>query len=191
MEATPTNRRRADTPVQIGAQPDSGFDNPLGMLQDCHRRIETFLQVLVRVAGRTPNTALPSEQADAVRRALEYFRVGGQRHNQDEEDSLFPRLRTAGVQGFESIDRLETDHRSAGEDHTVVNRLFSAWIASGAIAANDHQTLASATRRLQDLYAEHIRLEETTIFPHAARLLDSSAIREMGAEFRARRNEPQ
>ena len=30
--------------IQIGAKPDSGFDDPIGMLKDCHRRIEHFLQ---------------------------------------------------------------------------------------------------------------------------------------------------
>lgn len=27
---------------QIGAKPDSSFDDPIGMLKDCHRRIESF-----------------------------------------------------------------------------------------------------------------------------------------------------
>ena len=38
--------------VQIGAKPDSGFDDPLGMLKDCHRRIEHFLGILRLVAER-------------------------------------------------------------------------------------------------------------------------------------------
>jgi hypothetical protein len=32
--------------IQIGAKPDSGFDDPIGMLKDCHRRIEHFLNIL-------------------------------------------------------------------------------------------------------------------------------------------------
>jgi hypothetical protein len=32
--------------IQIGAKPDSGFDDPIGMLKDCHRRIESFLGIL-------------------------------------------------------------------------------------------------------------------------------------------------
>ena len=37
-------------PVQIGARPDSGFDDPIGMLKDCHRRIAHFAGVLVAVS---------------------------------------------------------------------------------------------------------------------------------------------
>jgi hypothetical protein len=39
-------------PITLGAKPDHGFDHPLGLLSDCHRRIEGFLDVLVRVTDR-------------------------------------------------------------------------------------------------------------------------------------------
>ena len=38
--------------IQIGAKPDSGFDDPIGMLKDCHRRIESFLGILCVVVDR-------------------------------------------------------------------------------------------------------------------------------------------
>ena len=37
-------------PVQLGSQPEHGFDRPLGLLSDCHRRIERFLEMLQKVA---------------------------------------------------------------------------------------------------------------------------------------------
>jgi hypothetical protein len=37
-------------PFPIGRRPDHGFDEPLGLLSDCHRRIEDFLQVLITLA---------------------------------------------------------------------------------------------------------------------------------------------
>ena len=37
-------------PIVIGAKRESNFTDPIGMLGDCHRRIEMFLNVLVRVA---------------------------------------------------------------------------------------------------------------------------------------------
>ena len=37
--------------IQIGAKPDSGFDDPIGMLKDCHRD-ESFLGILC-TAGRS------------------------------------------------------------------------------------------------------------------------------------------
>ena len=51
--------------VQIGAKPDSGFDDPIGMLKDCHRRIERFLHTLTLVVERAHGRALNSEETDA------------------------------------------------------------------------------------------------------------------------------
>jgi hypothetical protein len=38
--------------IEIGEKADSGFDDRIGMLKGCHRRIESFLGVLCAVAGR-------------------------------------------------------------------------------------------------------------------------------------------
>lgn len=175
-------------PVQIGAKPDSGFDNPLGMLTDCHRRIEQFLGILVLVAERASGRALTGEESAAVQAALEYFRNGGQRHNADEEESLFPRLRAAASgAGVAEIAGLESDHRDAGQLHDAVEKLYETWIEGGALADLDKQRLLVMTQRLKRLYEEHIRLEEQVVFPRAAKLLNSESIAEIGQEFRARR----
>ena len=44
--------------IQIGAKPDSGFDDPIGMLKDCHRRIESFLGILCVVVDRAQGRSL-------------------------------------------------------------------------------------------------------------------------------------
>ncbi len=74
--------------IQIGAKPDSGFDDPLGMLKDCHCRIEHFLGILCVVVERALGRTLTEEEIAAVEAALNYFRVGGQRHTADEEESF-------------------------------------------------------------------------------------------------------
>ena len=66
--------------IRIGSKPDSGFDDPIGMLKDCHRRIESFLGILCVVVDRAQDRNLTDEERDAVKAALEYFRTGGQRH---------------------------------------------------------------------------------------------------------------
>jgi hemerythrin-like domain-containing protein len=175
-------------PVQIGAEPDSGFDDPLGMLTDCHRRIEQFLRILVQVAERASGRALTGEESAAAQLALEYFRTGGRRHNADEEESLFPRLRAAASEAeFTEITGLESDHRDAGQWHQAVESLYATWIERGTLAAPEREELISTTRRLKSLYEDHIRLEEQAVFPRAAKLLDPKSIAAMGHEFRARR----
>ena len=171
--------------IQIGAKPDSGFDDPIGMLKDCHRRIEHFLGILCAVAERALRRTLTEEEIAAVQAALNYFRVGGQRHTSDEEESLFPRLVAAG--GFAELDRLEHDHDEARELHAEVEALYQSWIRDRALAESEFNRLLSSTGRLRDLYKAHIQVEDDVVFPKAAQVLDDSAIESIGREFRARR----
>ena len=173
--------------IQIGAKPDSGFDDPIGMLKDCHRRIESFLGILCTVVDRAKGRILTSEERDAVKAALQYFRTGGQRHTVDEEESLFPRLRESDAGSLAEIDRLEDDHREANDLHASVERLYSTWIASGELTSSDALQLESQTERLKQLYSDHIVVEETIVFARASQVLDSHAIAAIGTEFRFRR----
>ncbi len=171
--------------IQIGAKPDSGFEDPLGMLSDCHRRIEHFLGVLCLVAERAQGRTLTAEETSAAEAALNYFRVGGQRHTADEEQSLFPRLVAAG--GFAELERLEQDHEEASHLHSELEELYRSWIASGALNDSNSRRLLTSTGRLRDLYKAHIQVEDTVVFPKAAQVLNPIALVEIGEEFRARR----
>ena len=175
--------------IQIGAKPDAGFDDPIGMLKDCHRRIEQFLHVLCLVAERAPGRPLTEEEAAAVKSALNYFRVGGQRHTADEEESLFPRMRAeqSTALALNDIEALEKDHREADQIHAAVEKLYTLWLRGEALPAEDEHRLRSATERLKQLYEGHIRIEENLVFPRAAEGLDGTSLAQIGEEFRARR----
>jgi len=171
--------------IQIGAKPDSGFNDPLGMLKDCHRRIEHFLGILCIVAERAQRRGLTEEESAAIESALNYFRVGGLRHTADEEESLFPRLIAAG--GFAELGRLEDYHVEANRLHAEVERLYQTWIGLGSLSEDKTSRLLGATGRLRDLYQSHIQVEDNVIFPQAAQVLDRDAIEAIGQEFRTRR----
>lgn len=175
--------------VQIGAKPDSGFDDPIGMLTDCHRRIEHFVDVLCVVVERAPHRTLNDEEMRAVEAALEYFRVGGSRHNADEEESLFPRLGgRAGEESLVELDGLKHDHEVAGSLHAEVDSLYRRWIAVGMLDTADWQDLLVATQKLKALYSAHIQVEEQVVFPRAARTLDEETLQLIGQEFKNRRS---
>ncbi len=174
--------------VQIGAKPDSGFDDPLGMLEDCHRRIERFLHILCLVAEQASGHPLSDEESAAVTTALHYFQEGGRRHNADEEESVFPRLRAVDPESSQTnLAHLEDDHRRTENLHQRVESLYREWIDTSALSSGEQQALLSATSELQRIYREHIHMEESIIFPHAARVLDKAAIAAIGLEFQARR----
>ena len=174
--------------VQIGARPDSGFDDPMGMLKDCHRRIEHFLSILCVVVERAHARSLSQEEAAAIEAALHYFRVGGKRHTEDEEESLFPRMReNPALANLRELAELENEHREANKLHDTVNLLYAAWIRNGHLNSENEQQLRSAMQRLKSLYEEHIEMEEKVVFPRASKALDGKTIAVIGEEFRARR----
>ena len=174
--------------IQIGAKPDSGFDDPIGMLKDCHRRIESFLRVLCLVAERAKGRRLSEEETAAVNSALSYFRTGGKRHTADEEQSLFPRRR-GQLSGNEpeELHRLEDDHHRANELHAEIEELYEIWLESGLLSEANQKSLTQAVAELDAIYKAHIKVEEEVVFPQASRTLDENAIEAMGHEFRARR----
>ncbi len=189
--------------IQIGAKPDSGFDDPLGMLKDCHRRIERFLDVLCRVAERARGRELSQEERPAIEAALLYFQHAGRRHTADEEESLFPRLQArasaqttadttidANLSIAAQIDRLQRDHDRANQLHASVDDLYMAWISTGVLRPEQEDRLLSDTQGLQQLYAEHLIVEEQSVFPAAAASLDKQVLDEIGREFKARRAAP-
>jgi hemerythrin-like domain-containing protein len=173
--------------IQIGAKPDSGFEDPIGMLKDCHRRIESFLGILCLVVDSAQGRKLTDEERRAVLAAVQYFQTGGRRHTADEEQSLFPRLRKFASESFEEIDRLENDHHEASDLHGSVERFYSNWIESGGLGSEETRQLLSQTARLKQLYSDHIQVEETIVFARAIHVLDSHAIAAIGTEFQLRR----
>jgi hemerythrin-like domain-containing protein len=173
--------------IQIGAMPDSGFDDPIGMLTDCHRRVENFLGILCVVVERARNRELTDEEKSAVQSALHYFKLGGQRHTADEEESLFPRLRGKPNPAIDAIAGLQSDHRRANRLHDSIESLYLAWISGGKLTPEETERLLSQTGQLKELYSAHILMEETVVFPYAARVLDSEVIAKIGAEFKMRR----
>lgn len=174
--------------VQIGAKVDAGFDDPIGMLRDCHRRIERFIGLLGLVVRQAEGRALSPEEREAVEASLRYFRESGPRHNSDEEESLFPRMRQGSAgQVLHNVDRLEGEHRESEAQHKEAAELFNRWMADGELSAVDRNRLHAVTTGLQQMYREHIRIEEQVVFPRASQMLDRKAVEAIGAEFRSRR----
>lgn len=177
-------------PIQIGQKPESDFTNPLGLLSDCHRRIERFLAVLVKLSDLRNGGALLPDERSALQTALTYFHNSAPKHTADEEDSLFPRLRAASREpaALEALAALEGDHETAARDHALVETLGSRWLADGVLSPGDTREMKAALDALSRLYARHIALEDQELFPLAARLLPAGQLAEVGREMARRRH---
>lgn len=175
--------------VQIGAAPENDFDNPLGLMSDCHRRIEGFLAALLRVSREAGDHSLEPAYREALARSLRYFREAAPQHTLDEECSLFPRLRQTrcGRRALSRVERLEVEHTRAESWHAQVERLGQRWLGDGRLPGSERQELVAVLEDLRELYERHIRVEDEELFPLAARLLSSEQLRDIGHEMAQRR----
>lgn len=142
--------------------------DPFEMLERCHRRLEETLETL-----RTPTRQALDEALAFIDRAV-------RRHEDDEEQSLFPRLaRVPQLAGL--LDRLTVQHR----DQTALIEELRTLL--GAAATPDQATLRAVVERLDAAYRQHINIEERELFPAAKAALDADDLGGMASEMDARR----
>jgi hemerythrin-like domain-containing protein len=178
-------------PVILGAKPEHDFDEPIGLLGDCHRRIERFLDILLKVASDAAGGALSDERRTALEAALRYFAEAAPRHTADEEQSLFQRLRASGDPrahaALAKVAALEADHRVADEGHAEVDRLGRLWLEQNHLAEADIRRLVEQLAALKELYRHHLQVEDQEVFPVASQVLNVVEIERIGHEMAGRR----
>jgi len=163
-----------------------GFDEPLGLLRACHRRIAERLDLLERLASYVVVHGSDESASAAARRVLDYFDRAAAHHHEDEEEDLFPMLRkTRGRAGWD--DRLPDALDQLAREHPL---LGSHW-------AKLRPVLIAITRgqwvrefRCDDLlraYRSHMSLEEELVFPLADRLLTDAELQRLGSSMQRRR----
>jgi hemerythrin-like domain-containing protein len=159
-----------------------GYDDPLGMLSACHRRIERQLAMLARLQRHLPEHGCDTDSRAAARGILKYFDTAAVHHHADEEASVFPRLLAAAPVATALVADLSRDHRrlAAGWRHL---RPSLAAIAAGA-RANLAPGEVAAVRRAYDT---HIAREESELIPLAQRLFGSETLAEVSLEMARRR----
>jgi len=187
--------------ITIGAPPEHTLDQPIGLLGDCHRRIERFLDTLIRVTEVIGSGTLTPEARNALETALQYFRDAGPMHTEDEEESLFPRLRAMAGGAGESaakaahamsiVERLQADHEKADKRHLAIDAIGKRWLEAGTLPPDEVQQLQSELRDLRQFYTAHLAAEDDELFPLSESLLPQTQLDEMGREMAARRAKKQ
>ena len=163
--------------------PAPGFDDPLGVLRACHRRMERQLSTLTRLRKHLPAHHADDDARMAASAILRYFDTAAPNHHADEEASLLPRLVAAQPDLAAFCASLERDHVDLGAQWMRLRPLLAAIVArSGAyLPIRGIEAFCVA-------YAAHIAREEETLLPRAQEALDKATLAAIGAEMAARRD---
>jgi len=147
-----------------------------------------MLQGVAKVAGRP----LTDEARQSLDAALRYFREAAPKHTADEEESLFPRLRRIEDSNvaamFSGLEPLEEDHRRVAPLHARVETLGQQWLTMGSLTLSEVEEFRTLVAELAVTYGEHIHVEDSVVFPLAAKVLSSDEKVAIGKEMAGRRN---
>lgn len=176
-------------PVTIGADAENGFDRPIALMKDCHRRIERFLGVFQALAALPAGTRLEAAQQESLGKAIAYFESAAPRHVADEESSLFPRMRhyPQCAEALRQLKHLEDDHCRAQALHATCNTIGRFWMELGSLSDSQRQRFSLSVADLAELYRAHIALEDDQVFPLAEAVLSGDEKAEIGQEMADRR----
>jgi hemerythrin-like domain-containing protein len=174
--------------------PTAGFDEPLQMWRDCHRRVRRMTQLLQRLALYLQTHAADETAQVSATSVLRYFTEAGPRHHADEEEDLFPRLLAYArrLSAGPAVDLLASVIERLQDQHRELDALWGALrgplhrIAAGTAAPLDERVVAA----FADGYARHIDLEESEIGPALERLLPAEELALIGAAMAQRRGVP-
>jgi hemerythrin-like domain-containing protein len=179
-------------PITIGKKAQSDYSNPLGLLSDCHRRIEQFLGVLIKITSQARGAELNEDQRGGLEAALRYFREAAPKHTQDEEESLFPRMLASLAERAQAamslLEELHSEHELADKAHAEVEALGNRWLSEGRLPRESADRLRELLGQLQSTYEDHIAVEEEDVFPLAGKILSSADLAAVGQEMAARRS---
>lgn len=166
---------------------DPSPESLVDLLGACHTRIRRFARLAFTVGARPE---LPADEVrDASEQCLRYFTEALPLHVRDEEDSLLPRL--AGRSG--ALDAALAQMRAQHFSHQVQLESLDAALRAVQLHPNEpalHRQLASVASTLETDLEDHLRLEETEVFPLIDRALAPEVREAIVAELRARRRPP-
>jgi len=174
--------------IRTGAQREasSTLDHPIEHLSACHRRIEQRLTTLDRAAAVLATRR--EEALQAIHNAFAFLDSNGVLHTEDEEKSLFPRLRGKlhPVQE-ELVAALEADHAVAHELYASLRLAVDQIATSPDFDEPAALQYASLVSRFSAFYRRHISIEDSQLAEISKAVLTGRELAEISVEMKRRR----
>jgi hemerythrin superfamily protein len=162
--------------------PSSTEERPLELLYACHDKVRHFSALIGKLAPHVAAQGADQEAQEAAANALRYFEQALPLHHADEEEDVFPALRS--LRDSELNAAIEAAHN----EHLVLDRLWQSlrdWlkqIASGQTPAQPPYLLPQFVRD----YPAHATHEENEVFVGLERLPEDE-VKRIGRRMRERR----
>jgi hemerythrin-like domain-containing protein len=140
----------------------------LDALDKTHRQVMVVLAELHQLIEHLDRAGVDTQARQMAKDICKFFSGSARQHHADEERIVFPGLlKSPDAALVQHVLRLQQDHGWLEEDWLEIEPQLQA-VAEG-YSWYDLDTLRAALPIFEDLYREHIALEESLIYPEARR----------------------
>lgn len=141
----------------------------LDALDKTHRQVMVVLAELHQLIEHLGRDGVDTQARKMAQDICKFFSGSARQHHADEERIVFPSLlKSPDASLVQHVLRLQQDHGWLEEDWLEIEPQLQA-VAEG-YSWYDLDTLRAALPIFEQLYREHIALEESLIYPEARRL---------------------
>ena len=155
-------------------------------LDRSHQELQRQLVALRRLVGAVADDSLDAAGRDELKRTIAWFNREARQHHLDEEHHVFPPLlQSTDANVVQTTLRLRQDHGWIEENWLELEPSLEA--AAGGYSWFDRDTLAQGVEVFEQLYIDHLTLEESLAYPEASKRLAQTDTTGMGREMAARR----
>lgn len=170
----------------------SRIDDPLEHILACHEQIERRLVTLAHAAMTVAFSegAMLADAAAALGYEVEVLEAIDRLHTEDEEESLFPRLRANLKPDLSVLDplmaSLEHQHQNEQAAFAKLKAAVKALAAAGTQPSEAAGSCEDLVRELAAVCGPHMALENESLLPLVRKALTAADLDAVRAEMRQR-----
>lgn len=161
-------------------------DGLFGFLDQSHQELQQMLLALREIVEAIDMDGLTPEVRNRIRTTIEWFNTSAREHHLDEERHVFPALlASTNADVRQTAERLVQDHGWIEADWLEIAPSLSA--AADGYNWFDLDVLRHSVEVFEQLYLDHLTLEEQLAYPQARNLISKADTEAMGLEMARRR----
>lgn len=168
-----------------------GFDHPLDLIRQTHRRLEHRCALMARLVEHLQDSGCDADAQATAGHILRFFDEEMARHHEDEEQEFYDAVvEAAPAKSRSAIAKLVVELRGEHE------RLQAVWrdVLRPQLTAIKEGRSESLNREAVDrchvLYVSHVEREEEMLLPIAEKHFARDRIEQLGRGMAERRNQP-
>lgn len=175
------------SPEPIAAPTPRQFaDSLFGFLDQSHQELQQMLLALREIVEAIDMDGLTPEVRHRIRTTMEWFNTAAREHHLDEERHVFPALlASTNPEVRQTAERLVQDHGWIEADWLEIAPSLAA--AADGYHWYDLDVLRHSVEVFEQLYLDHLTLEEQLAYPQARSLIPKADTEAMGLEMARRR----